>query len=677
LTDVGNAERFAEQHGTDVRFCHAWHKWLSWDGRRWALDNSGEVMRRAKLTARSIYRDASNEPDTEQRKLLVKFATQSERRERLAAMIDLAQSEQPIPVPVDCLDSAAWLLNVENGTIDLMTGRLREHCREDFLTKLCPVEYPVVSGSDPHLWLSFLDRIFAGNNKLIGFLQRLVGMALVGEVLENILPIFYGSGANGKSVFLETICGMLGSDYAMTASTSLLMVDRMGRHPTERTDLHGRRFVAAIETGDGGRLSEETVKQLTSRESIRARRMREDFWEFKPSHSVFLATNHRPEVRGTDYGIWRRLRLVPFSVVIPEGERDADLANKLKSEWPLILRWAVAGCLDWQRNKLQAPAEVKAATDDYRADSDVLGEFIEERCIAEPGCEAMAESLQKYRTTFGNKDAGSLQDVAEKVIQVSGTAQANVPETMKGLLEASKAGQQLGMTDEQTAAGWLAVEAQSPNVEIATTKYKSFLAASSKNQLWKGDIQKTTAAIQKRVKRGENIYDILGEQRAVEAYGDFAKLSTEDPEYLERQRKLIESAPSRHLFDTQSNLLMTDPRSRATFLRQQEEGALAASDEEMYAEKEALFDALQAAHKKGKGQFEWGGRTDIAVWGGLRDLLGMESVDFDYALKNERDTLDPKLVEALEDYMKRSNDTLEKIEQNQRRTTPQPGGRAE
>ncbi|MCC7086329.1 MAG: hypothetical protein IT427_15105 [Pirellulales bacterium] len=380
-TDVGNAERFAAQHGADVRYCHAWRKWLVWDGRRWGIDQSGEIMRRAKQTARSIYVEASQATDRHEREALAKWAAASERRERLAAMAALAESEQPVPVAVESLDAEPWLLNCQNGTLNLRTGELLPHRQKHYLTKICPVEYPAGCDSDPKLWLGFLDRIFAGNKELIEFLRRLVGMALVGEVVENILPIFYGSGANGKSVFIETVCGMFGSDYAISATTSLLMVDQQSRHPTEKTDLFGRRLVATIETGDGGRLSEETVKQLTSREAIRARRMREDFWEFKPSHTILVATNHKPTVRGTDYGIWRRLRLVPFAVTIPENERDPELAHKLRNEWPSILRWAVGGCLEWQRHGLQAPDVVVEATDNYRAESDVLGEFLEERCV--------------------------------------------------------------------------------------------------------------------------------------------------------------------------------------------------------------------------------------------------------------------------------------------------------
>lgn len=397
-TDVGNAERFAEQHGADVRYCHQWNKWFVWDGRRWAMDITGEVMRRAKATARSIYAEVSKVSDDDQREALAKWAAASERRERLTAMIALAQSEQPIPIAVGALDAEPWLLNCENGTIELQTGELREHRREDYLTKLCAIEYPTEAGDDPDLWLSFLNRIFSDNAKLIGFFQRLLGVALVGEVIEHMLPIFFGIGANGKSVALETVCGMLGPDYAMNAPPGLLMATKSDRHPTELADLHGKRFVAAIETADGGRLSEALVKELTGGDSIRARRMREDFWQFRPSHTVVLATNHKPAIRGTDHGIWRRIKLVPFVVTIPDAEQDKQLTQKLRREWPAIMRWAVAGCLDWQHNGLQPPDEVNDATSSYRHDMDVLGEFIEGCCVTGDDCEARASDLyQRYR----------------------------------------------------------------------------------------------------------------------------------------------------------------------------------------------------------------------------------------------------------------------------------------
>lgn len=392
-TDLGNAERFRDQHGDDVRFCHPWGKWLVWDERRWAIDDSGEVMRRAKHTARSIYVEASRCDSDEESKKLTRWAIATEQSKYLTAMVTLAKSE--LPIAVETLDAQPWLLNCQDGTIDLQTGQLREHRRDDFLTKCAPVKW---SEGSPTLWLSFLDRIFEGNQKLIGFVQRLMGLSLVGEVQEHILPIFYGSGANGKSVLISTWLGMLG-EYGAKAPASLLIASKSRQHPTELASLHGKRFVAASETDDGCRLSEALVKDLTGGEPIKARRMREDFWEFIPSHTLVLTTNHKPIIRGTDNGIWRRIYLVPYKTTIPKSEQDRKLPNKLTLEWPAILRWAVAGCLEWQRNGLQPPDEVLAATNTYRTDMDVFGKFIDECCIVRPDIETPASALyERYKS---------------------------------------------------------------------------------------------------------------------------------------------------------------------------------------------------------------------------------------------------------------------------------------
>ncbi|MFO0790468.1 MAG: phage/plasmid primase, P4 family [Pirellulales bacterium] len=394
-TDLGNGERFASQNGGDVRYVTDWGKWIHFDGTHWPVDNTGETYRRAATTIRTIKDEAASVKDPDVADAIEKWAHQSEHVARMDAMLKVARSLRPIPITVGELDSHPWLFNVLNGTIDLRTGQLHPHRRDDYLTRICPIKYPTVGGGDPVLWLEFLNRIFSGNAALIRFMQRLIGMALVGEVLEHVLPIFHGMGANGKSVLLETVCGVFGPDYAMHAPPNLLMASSGDRHPTELADLHGKRFVAAIETADGGRLSEALVKELTGGDSIRARRMREDFWQFRPSHTVVLATNHRPIVRGTDHGIWRRIRLVPFSVVIPDAEQDKELPIKLRAEWPAILRWAVAGCLAWQRNGLQSPPDVLDATANYRTDSDTLGEFLRDRCYVGDGCFVRAGQLFK------------------------------------------------------------------------------------------------------------------------------------------------------------------------------------------------------------------------------------------------------------------------------------------
>ncbi len=389
-TDLGNAQRLVKRHGRDSRYCHHWKTWLVWDGRRWTIDDTGAVMRRAKETVRAMYLEASallalaaQELDEESGKQvadranhLSSWARRSENVHRIDAMIKLAQSEPGIPVPSNQLDADPWLLNCETGTIDLRTGQLREHRREDLITKLAPVKFAPNAACPT--FDRFLAHIMAEDDELIGFLQLAIGYSLTGDVSEQVLIILFGSGANGKSTFLNAVMGMLG-DYAMKASPDLLM--KTDSHPTEKTDLFGKRFVAAIETEEGRKLAEVFVKEATGGDPIRARRMRENFWQFNPTHKLFLATNYKPDIKDNGQAMWRRLRLVPFNVTIPDNAMDKDLPEKLRAEWPGIMAWAVRGCLKWQEEGgLGFPDKVKTATEDYRQEMDVLADFFEERC---------------------------------------------------------------------------------------------------------------------------------------------------------------------------------------------------------------------------------------------------------------------------------------------------------
>lgn len=377
LTDLGNGERFARQHRANVRHIYSWGKWLVWNGSRWEADDSGEIMRLAKSTAMRIYDEISIDADEGEQKAIAAWALASQSATKLRAMVDLARSERPIPISHDSLDADPWLLNCENGTVDLRTGELRSHDRKDLLTKTTGVECQPEAGDEPVLWLKFLNEIFANDQDLITYIRRVCGLCLIGEVLEHMLLIFHGSGANGKSVFVETIMAAMG-DYAMKAPAGLMMASRGERHPTELADFHGKRLVTICETGDGQRLDERLLKEVTGGDTIRARRMREDFWQFTPSHSTVLVTNHKPVVRGTDYGIWRRLRLIPFTVTIPLERQDKQLPKKLRDELPLILRWMVQGCLEYQKCGLHAPACVMAATETYKQDSDTFATWFNE-----------------------------------------------------------------------------------------------------------------------------------------------------------------------------------------------------------------------------------------------------------------------------------------------------------
>jgi len=378
LTDAGNAQRLVRLHGKDLRYCHEWGKWLTWDGQRWAIDRTGEAMRRAKDTVRRIYAEATGENDSRQRQAIAGHAKHSESESRLRAMTALAQSEPDIPIRPRDLDGNLWKLNVQNGTLDLSTGELLPHSRDDLITKLAPVAYHPDARSCR--WDAFLDRIFGGDADLLSFVRRAVGYTLTGSAKEEVFFLLYGTGANGKSTFLEVLRAILG-DYARTADFETFLRKERSGVPNDIARLAGARLVTAQEMEGGARLAEAVVKQMTGNDTMLARYLYAEYFEFRPAFKLFLAANHKPLVRGTDLGIWRRTRLVPFAVTIPEQEQDKDLLEKLKEELPGILAWAVRGCLEWHRDGLGAATAVTAATGEFREESDILGTFLAECCV--------------------------------------------------------------------------------------------------------------------------------------------------------------------------------------------------------------------------------------------------------------------------------------------------------
>lgn len=380
LTDTGNAERLVRLHGADLRYAPELGRWLCWDGQRFAVDVFEEIQQRAKATVRGLYAEAAALPDEGARKALAKHASRSESAARREAMISLARSEPGIPVATAALDADPWLLACANGTLDLRTGRLREARRDDLLTKLAPVRFD--DAATAPTWHAFLERILP-DAQVRAFVQRAVGYSLTGSTGEQVLFLAWGAGANGKSTFVQTLLELLG-DYAMRTPAETLLARRENAIPNDVAALRGARFVAAVETEEGRRLAEVRVKELTGGDTVSARFMRAEFFTFKPVAKLWIATNHRPAVRGTDEAIWRRIRLIPFAVTIPESERDPRLPDRLRAERPGILTWAVEGCLAWQREGLRAPSAVVAATSSYRAEQDVLGSFLDERCVAEP-----------------------------------------------------------------------------------------------------------------------------------------------------------------------------------------------------------------------------------------------------------------------------------------------------
>ena len=298
LTDLGNARRFAQLHGQDVRFVSQWG-WLAWDGTRYRPDTTGEVQRLAKETVGAIYGESYRLEDS-RREAVAKHALRSEAKSRIQAMIDLAWSEPEIVATPDDFDRDLWLLNCQNGTIDLRTGKLREHRREDLITKLAPVEFQEHVGGE--IFTQFLDRIMEGKPQVANFLRRLIGYSLTGLSTEQILVILWGQGSNGKTTFLEVIEEMMG-DYAQHTPASTFMVQRADQIRNDIARLQGARLVVATESEATKRLSESLVKSLTGGDSVTARFLHKEFFEFKPQFTPFLMTNHKPLIYGVDHAI--------------------------------------------------------------------------------------------------------------------------------------------------------------------------------------------------------------------------------------------------------------------------------------------------------------------------------------------------------------------------------------
>jgi len=376
-SELGYARRLISVYGGQLRYVAQWKRWLVWDGQRWAHDTTGQSARWMKAIARRVTSDAMTILDERDRKAAVNLARRGESAAGIAGALTLAGTEQEIVVGPDDLDADPFLLNCPNGTLDLRTGGLRPHDQADLLTKMTRGAYrPGAAGPE---WRKFLERV-QPDPAMRDYLARLAGHSLEGRVVVHILAIFHGAGANGKSTFTMAIEDALG-DYAAPADPELLTARTFDAHPTGTADLFGLRLAVLGESDHGRRLAEGTVKRLTSTEPVKARRMREDFWSFRPSHTFLMLTNHKPIIGGTDVGIWRRLRLVPWDVVIPEPERDEELPDRLALELDAVLAWLVGGYRDWRDRGLADPAAVTKATADYQAESDVLARFISDRCL--------------------------------------------------------------------------------------------------------------------------------------------------------------------------------------------------------------------------------------------------------------------------------------------------------
>ena len=394
-TDSGNAERLVKKYAGEIRYCWPHKCWYIHTGKRWEPDQSGEMLQRAKWIARELYEEASRIEDTSLRKDCIAWARKCESADRRKAAAFCAQSEPGIPIMPAEFDSDPFLLNCLNGTVELRTGDLREHQREDLITRLAPVVHN--TDTSHQLWARFLADSTGGDIELLEFLQRAAGYSLTGSVSEEVLFFVHGAAASGKSTFLEALKSTFG-DYAKVADFETFIARReAGSIRNDIAELAGRRFVVSIEVDEGKKLAEGLVKMLTGGDTVRARFLYQEAFDFAPTFKLWLAANHAPRVRDNDTAIWRRILRVPFEKVVPKEKRDPTVKARLRDpdvSGPAILAWAVEGCLRWQEEGLKVPQVVEKATEAYRADMDPLKDFLEERCELGTGGWVLSSALR-------------------------------------------------------------------------------------------------------------------------------------------------------------------------------------------------------------------------------------------------------------------------------------------
>ena len=381
FTDATNAARLIREHGKDIRYNKAWKKWIVWNGKYWETDDSGALVHEKGLeTVRNIYDDILKTDDHKERIEIEKYGMLSESVRRRESFVKAAQWVKEYNIKSEDLDPDPWLLNLGNGTINLLTREFTAHKQENMITKMANVDYD--PKADCPLWKHFIREIMNFKTDLINFVQTASGWSLTGDISEQTMFILFGTGANGKSTFLNTIMYLLG-DYAISTPTETFMKKNSEQNTNDIARLRGARFVTTTEAEQGRRLSEPLIKKITGNDEMTARFLYGEFFSFTPTFKIWMATNHKPVIKGTDHGIWRRIKLIPFTTRIEESKQDKELESKLQKEASGILNWLLDGAERWKKERLKTPDIILNATEEYRGEMDVIGNFLKERCIIE------------------------------------------------------------------------------------------------------------------------------------------------------------------------------------------------------------------------------------------------------------------------------------------------------
>ena len=383
FSDVGNAERLVALYGKNLRFSSNRGRWLVWNGKYWQVDEDGHVERLAQAVVRKI-QDAGEElpPEQEEAKASIrKFVLRSETDSRLKAMVNQARIMRGIPASMDDMDRDKFLMNLDNGTLDLRTGKLYKHCREDNITRIVRIEYD--EKADCPNWRSFIRTIFDNDTELMSYVQKAVGYTLTGATTEQCFFMLYGNGANGKSTFLHAISEIMGDYEEAIRGKTIMKKQNNDGASGDLAKLQGKRFVVCSELNEGDSFDEDLIKQLTGGEdAIAVRFMYAEEFKMRPQLKLWIGTNEKPKIKGTNHGVWRRPRLIPFLHTFSDEEKNENFYEEcIRPELPGILKWAVDGCLLWQKEGLAAPEKVKLANEEYRGEMDVMAQFFDDCCV--------------------------------------------------------------------------------------------------------------------------------------------------------------------------------------------------------------------------------------------------------------------------------------------------------